>query len=297
VSTFAPSCDISDWTDIHPDCAILDVLCEEGGSIEEYTLVRTFTATDACGNTGECSVTYTWSETVATSECGYQVVECGESVFGNTADGGVEDVVGPNGHTGNWYSFIGTGQNMVVLSTCNATDYDSRINIYTECGNVYVDENDDAAGCAGFSSEIAFFAEAGVEYSIFVNGFVPSSLGNYELSIMCDVAPPPPAAPEAPSNKVAEEDVKLDFKAYPVPFDTEVTIGYNFDFETNVTIEVYDTKGLLVMSETNNAYRAGSEASAKLDLSNGADQLFYVTVTTSQGSVTKKIVSSTLKRR
>jgi hypothetical protein len=150
-----------------------------------YTLVRTFTATDTCGNVGECSVTYTWSEGYD-----YQVPQA-------------DNVGGDDG--------IGAGM-----------------------------QDDETA---------------------------------------------------------RQSQVELDFTAYPVPFDKEVTISYNFDFDTDVKVEVYDTKGLLVMTNTNNNYTRGTKGKTKLDLSRGADQLFYVTVTTSQGSVTKKIVSSTLKRR
>ena len=91
--------------------------------------------------------------------------------------------------------------------------------------------------------------------------------------------------------------VELDFTAYPVPFDKEVNVKFNFEFDTPVTIEVHDTKGLLVYSETVSNVTKGMNTTKKLDLSNGADQIFYVTVHTNKGSVTKKLVSSGLKRR
>ena len=103
----------------------------------------------------------------------------------------------------------------------------------------------------------------------------------------------PPAAPPAHS---MEDAVEIDFRAFPVPFDREVTIAFDFEFDTDVTINVHDTRGLLVVSETMNNVRANSRRSTKLDLSRGGDQIFYVTVTTNQGSVTKKIVSSGMKR-
>jgi hypothetical protein len=91
--------------------------------------------------------------------------------------------------------------------------------------------------------------------------------------------------------------VELDFTAFPVPFDSVVSVKFNFEFDTDVTIEVHDTKGLLIMSETLKGVRKDSDTTRKLDLSKGADQLFYITVTTNQGSVTKKVVSSMIKRR
>jgi len=101
----------------------------------------------------------------------------------------------------------------------------------------------------------------------------------------------------AGSNEGEAMGVELDFMAYPVPFDRDINVKFNFEFDTDVTIEVHDTKGLLIMSETLKGVRKDSDTTRKLDLSKGADQLFYITVTTNQGSVTKKVVSSMIKRR
>ena len=162
VATSSPSCDFTDWEVDIPSCSITNIECEIPASID-YTLVRTFTAEDNCGNIGECTVTYSWS-----------------------------------------ISSQGSG-----------------------------------------------------------------SARNTQL-----------------------EDKKIDFKVFPVPFDNEVTLTYEFDYRTDVTIEFYDTKGLLVLSETNNRYVAGSTGRTKLDLSRTSSQVFYVKLTTNQGTVTKKIVSS-----
>ncbi|MDC0957301.1 lectin-like protein, partial [Flavobacteriaceae bacterium] len=91
--------------------------------------------------------------------------------------------------------------------------------------------------------------------------------------------------------------VELDFTAFPVPFDSVVSVKFNFEFDTDVTIEVHDTRGLLVKSMTLNNVRANTEIKKSFDLSRAGDQLFYITVTTNQGSVTKKAVSSNMKRR
>jgi hypothetical protein len=93
----------------------------------------------------------------------------------------------------------------------------------------------------------------------------------------------------------AGDDVQVDFRAYPVPFNGNVTIAYNFDFDTDVRVEIYDTKGLLVLSKDNASYARGTEGTTQLTI-NGADQLYYVKVITSQGTSTKKIVSSTARQ-
>ncbi len=88
----------------------------------------------------------------------------------------------------------------------------------------------------------------------------------------------------------------VDFTAYPVPFDKEVNIKYSFDYDTDVRIDVYDIKGTLIKSDINNNYVRGTQDKSTIDLSQAANQLFFVKLTTSQGTMTKKIVSSSLKR-
>ncbi|WP_211242160.1 T9SS type A sorting domain-containing protein [Pontimicrobium aquaticum] len=86
-------------------------------------------------------------------------------------------------------------------------------------------------------------------------------------------------------------DTTVDFRAYPVPFNGEVTIAYNFDFDTNVKVEVYDTKGMLVLSKDDASYMRGTDATMPLSI-NGSDQMYYIKVITSQGTMTKKVVAT-----
>ena len=88
----------------------------------------------------------------------------------------------------------------------------------------------------------------------------------------------------------------LDFRAYPVPFDKEVTISYDFDYDTDVRIELYDTKGILIKDLSANRHSRGFTSKTTIDLSGMPNQMFYVKVTTNQGSVIKKIVSKSNRR-
>ena len=92
-----------------------------------------------------------------------------------------------------------------------------------------------------------------------------------------------------------DKGIELDFMAYPVPFDKDVNVKFNFEFDTDVTINVHDTRGLLVKSLSLSNVRAGSEISKAFDLSRAGDQIFYISVITNKGSVTKKVVSSNMK--
>ncbi|WP_242093452.1 T9SS type A sorting domain-containing protein, partial [Aestuariivivens sediminicola] len=84
----------------------------------------------------------------------------------------------------------------------------------------------------------------------------------------------------------------VDFLAYPVPFDQEVNIKYSFDYDTDVNIEVFDIKGALIRSSENTQYIKGTVDSSKIDLSGTDNQMFFVRLTTKEGTMIKKIVSS-----
>ncbi|WP_345007661.1 T9SS type A sorting domain-containing protein, partial [Snuella lapsa] len=83
----------------------------------------------------------------------------------------------------------------------------------------------------------------------------------------------------------------VDFTAYPVPFDEEVNIKYSFDYDTDVTIEVFDMKGALVRKAENTNYTKGTSAITKINLSKTDNQMFFVRLTTNAGTLVKKIVS------
>ena len=91
------------------------------------------------------------------------------------------------------------------------------------------------------------------------------------------------------------EALKIDFKAYPVPFNNKVTIEYNFDFDTDVTIEVLDLKGRIYETITNNRYSKSTVKKVVIDMSRVKNQFLFVRVSSNSGSVVKKIVSDNKK--
>ncbi|SDB32978.1 Por secretion system C-terminal sorting domain-containing protein [Flavobacteriaceae bacterium MAR_2010_188] len=105
------------------------------------------------------------------------------------------------------------------------------------------------------------------------------------INVSCDNVP-----------TIAAESNGLSISAYPVPFSNEVTIAYDFNFNTPVSIEIYDTKGALIMKRSNLYHKVGAKDKVKFDLSNVADQMLLVQVKTQNGTVTKKIVKSDRSR-
>ena len=97
------------------------------------------------------------------------------------------------------------------------------------------------------------------------------------------------------SNNVLRLDNGVKFEAYPVPFNGEINLKYSTPFDTDVTIEIFDVKGNLIRSFNEKSFK-DTISKLKVDLSRTDNQLFFVRLTTNQGTVTKKIVSSSLKR-
>ncbi len=97
----------------------------------------------------------------------------------------------------------------------------------------------------------------------------------------------------APKEKeVNNETQKAGFDAYPVPFKDQLTLKYNFDYISDVKIEVFDSQGISVLSKTDANSYLNKEVTLDLKLNRGRDQVYVVKVTTNRGSSIKKVISS-----
>ncbi len=114
---------------------------------------------------------------------------CGSTVEGNTEQGLYTP--GPTCGSANistkglWYSFTGTGEE-VTLSTCGATNFDSKISVFSGTCEALVCEagNDDGVGCAGNSSLATFPSVNGTNYLVLVHGY-NGEQGLFTLSMTC----------------------------------------------------------------------------------------------------------------
>ncbi|WP_298896002.1 T9SS type A sorting domain-containing protein, partial [uncultured Psychroserpens sp.] len=95
--------------------------------------------------------------------------------------------------------------------------------------------------------------------------------------------------------KREQNDFTVDFKAYPMPYTKEVNIACEFDFETDISIQVMDIRGVLLRNVVVKGYHKNTESITTLDLSDINDQILFVKLTTNKGSVIKKIISSNKK--
>jgi hypothetical protein len=82
------------------------------------------------------------------------------------------------------------------------------------------------------------------------------------------------------------------FTASPVPFKDQLTIKYNFDYVSDVKIEVFNAQGRLVLSKIDTNSYLNKEITLNLKVNKGQEQVYIVKLTTDRGSSTKKVMSS-----
>lgn len=88
----------------------------------------------------------------------------------------------------------------------------------------------------------------------------------------------------------------LPFATYPVPFNDNLFVEYNYDYSSEIKIQVFDVKGMLVQEVTTH-HTGGSQSVTKLDLSGVENQMLFVKVITDRGVGMKKVVSNNYRKR
>ena len=163
-----------------------------------------FIAVTALGGTGTSTTAFTVPP--VNDACANAIaLTCGQSVTGTTV--GSTAIGDPTGSctaisvdgAGIFYSIVGTGASITV-STCNAaTNFDSKLFVYSGACGAYtcVGANDDADNCAANSlaSTVTFSSAFGTTYYLFVSGYRGSgaiAAGNFVLSATCVTPPPTP---------------------------------------------------------------------------------------------------------
>ena len=81
------------------------------------------------------------------------------------------------------------------------------------------------------------------------------------------------------------------FTTYPVPFKDVLNIRYDFDYKSDVKIEIFDAKGTLLMTESDTDAYPNKEISIRPRFNRGDGQLFFVKLVTDKGMSIKKVIS------
>ncbi len=136
-------------------------------------------------------------------------IACGSITEGSTAiaiGDGPPECGTPISAPGVWYNISGVS-GTVILSTCAAPGFDTKLNVYTgACDDLdCVDGNDDGAfGCYP-GSEVIFTAQEDITYQVLVQGY-DGAVGDFTLAMTCVACPPPAALSVIPTDTVAYLD-------------------------------------------------------------------------------------------
>ena len=83
------------------------------------------------------------------------------------------------------------------------------------------------------------------------------------------------------------------FTIYPVPFKDNFTIVYEFDYKTDVLIQVFDARGRLLLNTTDKDVYKGKEMKIDFPLTHQKGEIFFIHIETNKGHFVKNISSST----
>ncbi|MDP2067455.1 MAG: hypothetical protein Q8K04_00690 [Lutibacter sp.] len=92
-------------------------------------------------------------------------------------------------------------------------------------------------------------------------------------------------------------DSSVDFKVYPVPFEDVINVSYKFEYDTDVTIQVFNLQGGLMYGVVDNRYNNGEVAVKQISLPRTFDQALIVRLTTNKEKLSKTIVAKSSTQR
>jgi len=90
---------------------------------------------------------------------------------------------------------------------------------------------------------------------------------------------------------------EANFKVFPVPFEETITAQYLFEYDTDVTIEVFSMNGKVIAKAINNRYIKGETGNTQITLNNLNDQALIIRVTTNKYQLSKTVVAKSRERR
>ncbi|MFL9832374.1 hypothetical protein ABS764_16090, partial [Flavobacterium sp. ST-87] len=82
------------------------------------------------------------------------------------------------------------------------------------------------------------------------------------------------------------------FIAYPVPIEGQLSVQCTFDYTSGVTIEVFNSKNQLVYTKTEAQCTNGTIITLDYNFNSEQQQVFYIRLTTSEGSTVHDVISA-----
>ena len=132
-----------------------------------------------------------------------------------------------------------------------------------------------------------------VNYDNVVNEVVAGSDGSIKAYPGCSDNTPLPPDCKLDSSITASslDQTNVDFAVYPVPFKETLTVKYEFDYKTNVTIQIFDIRGSLLMTHEDTDVYYNKEVQLQPRFNVGEGQMFFVKVITNRGVSVQKVIS------
>ncbi|MFN7044995.1 MAG: T9SS type A sorting domain-containing protein, partial [Flavobacterium sp.] len=84
----------------------------------------------------------------------------------------------------------------------------------------------------------------------------------------------------------------LSVKAYPNPFKDYIDLNYQFNYDSDVEIQIFDTKGTLLYNFKDTDAYFGKEVRIDASFNRGKGELFIIKLVTDKETVIKKVISS-----
>jgi len=222
---------------------------------------------------------------------------CGGSVTGTTVGGTTLTALGTcttalNTAPGKWHTFTSPTSQVVTLTTCNATGFDTKLGVFSgTCSNLTCIAGNDDATCtfSGLRSTVTFTATGGVTYLIYVTGF-GTATGAYVLSATCVST----LAGEVTTPQIHEElqTVSNELNVgelFPNPVaNTNVSVKINSPEAANARVNIFDNMGRAVRTIETELY-AGANT-VELNLDQLATGTYFVAIQVGKETVRRKLL-------
>ena len=108
----------------------------------------------------------------------------------------------------------------------------------------------------------------------------------------CDVDMSSSAKVSKANSKNKTAAATSDISTFPVPFKDNINVTYDFDYNSDVTIQVFDMRGQHLRTYKDKKVTKGSVTRMNIDFALKANQMYILKVTTDRETFVKQIVSS-----
>ncbi|MEG9326954.1 hypothetical protein V6B16_03330 [Salinimicrobium catena] len=96
----------------------------------------------------------------------------------------------------------------------------------------------------------------------------------------------------ANSGKGKKGEATSDISTFPIPFKATVNVKYDFDYKSDVTIEIFNMRGNHLRTYTDRNVTKGSVTQLQVDFAMKANQMYILKVKTDRETFVEQIVSS-----